>query len=136
MNRSLKERLETGLSARTASSRAIANYMLANLQALPFETSAAIAEKLGISESTVGRFCRALGYPHFKALKADLKDAAEVVQTAAKLVARAAKHSKHPKIYIAAKGTALVASIMKAVNPALNIWGVFYVEDRRCPDFG
>lgn len=74
MNRSLKERLEASLSARTASSRAIANYMLANLQALPFETSAAIAEKLGISESTVGRFCRALGYPHFKALKADLKD--------------------------------------------------------------
>ncbi|MDT4826255.1 Helix-turn-helix domain, rpiR family [compost metagenome] len=73
MNRSLKERLEANLTARTSSSRAIANYMLANLQELPFETSAAIAEKLGISESTVGRFCRALGYAHFKALKSDLK---------------------------------------------------------------
>ncbi|MBT8767837.1 MurR/RpiR family transcriptional regulator [Metapseudomonas boanensis] len=73
MNRSLKQRLEDGQSARTASSRAIANYMLANLQELPFETSAAIAEKLGLSESTVGRFCRALGYAHFKAMKADLK---------------------------------------------------------------
>jgi hypothetical protein len=69
-------------------------------------------------------------------VKADLKDAAQVVKTVAKLVARAAKHSKHPKIYLAAKGTALVATIMKAANPALNIWGVFYVEDRRCPDFG
>ena len=73
MNRSLKQRLEDSQSARTASTRSIANYMLANLQELPFETSAAIAEKLGLSESTVGRFCRSLGYAHFKALKADLK---------------------------------------------------------------
>lgn len=74
MNRSIKQRLEDSLSAGTASARAIANYMLANLPELPFDTSAAIAEKLGVSESTVGRFCRSLGYPHFKALKADLKD--------------------------------------------------------------
>jgi hypothetical protein len=69
-------------------------------------------------------------------VKADLKDTAQVLKTVARLVARAAKHSKHPKIYLAAKGTALIATIVKAVNPALNIWGVFYVEDRRCPDFG
>ena len=76
-------------------------------------------------------------FPHPTAcVKADLKDTAQVLKTVAKLVARAAKHSKHPKLYLAAKGTALIATIVKAVNPALNIWGVFYVEDRNCPDFG
>lgn len=74
MNTSIKQRLKDNLTATAASSRAIANYMLANLTQLPFETSASIADKLGVSESTVGRFCRALGYAHFKALKADLKD--------------------------------------------------------------
>jgi hypothetical protein len=69
-------------------------------------------------------------------VKADLKDAARVTKAVAKAVANAAKQSKHPKIYLAAKGVALIATITKAVNPALNIWGVFYVEDPRCPDFG
>lgn len=74
MKQSVKQRLENSLEQATASGRAIANYMLANLNELPFQTSAAVADKLGVSESTVGRFCRALGYSHFKALKNDLKD--------------------------------------------------------------
>ncbi len=75
-------------------------------------------------------------FPHPTAcVKADLKDTARVLKTVAKMVAQAAKHTRHPKIYLAAKGTALIATIVKAVNPALNIWGVFYVEDGRCPDF-
>lgn len=74
MNQSIKQRLENSLEHSAASGRAIANYMLANLNELPFQTSAAIADKLGVSESTVGRFCRSLGYAHFKALKNDLKD--------------------------------------------------------------
>jgi len=48
--------------------------MLANLYELPFQTAADIASKLGVSESSVGRFCRSLGYSHFKDLKNDLKD--------------------------------------------------------------
>lgn len=68
-------------------------------------------------------------------VKADLKDAAKVTKKVAKMVAKAAKHSKHPKLYLAAKGIALTATIIKKVNPALNIWGVFYVPDNRCPNF-
>ncbi|WP_439860154.1 MurR/RpiR family transcriptional regulator [Pseudomonas sp. MBLB4136] len=74
MKQSVKQRLESSLEQSTASGRTIANYMLANLNELPFQTSAAIADRLGVSESTVGRFCRALGYSHFKALKNDLKE--------------------------------------------------------------
>ncbi len=73
MSQSIKQRLESSLATATAAGRAIANYMLANLHELPFQTSAGIAEKLGVSESTVGRFCRSIGYSHFKGLKNDLK---------------------------------------------------------------
>jgi DNA-binding MurR/RpiR family transcriptional regulator len=70
---SIRQRLESSLATAPASGRKIASYMLANTQDLPFQTSASIADTLGISESSVGRFCRTLGYPHLKALKADLR---------------------------------------------------------------
>lgn len=73
MNQPIKQRLESSLSSATASGRAIASYMLANLYELPFQTAADIATTLGVSESSVGRFCRAIGYSHFKDLKNDLK---------------------------------------------------------------
>ena len=74
MSQPIKQRLESALSGTTASGRAIASYMLANLHELPFQTAADVAGKLGFSESSVGRFCRAIGYSHFKDLKNDLKN--------------------------------------------------------------
>ncbi|MGY3295897.1 DNA-binding MurR/RpiR family transcriptional regulator [Pseudomonas sp. TE6288] len=74
MSQSIKQRLESSLHTAAASGRQIASYMLANLHELPFQTSASIAAKLGVSESSVGRFCRALGYAHLKALKHDLQN--------------------------------------------------------------
>lgn len=47
--------------------------MLAELATLPFETAASLAEKVALSEPTVGRFCRTLGYSSFKDLKAHLR---------------------------------------------------------------
>lgn len=47
--------------------------MLAQLATIPFETAASLAEKVSVSEPTVGRFCRAIGYSGFKDLKAHLK---------------------------------------------------------------
>ncbi len=73
MSQPIKQRLESSLSTASASGRTIAQYMLANLYELPFQTAADIAGKLGVSESTVGRFCRSIGYSHFKDLKNDLK---------------------------------------------------------------
>ena len=74
MSQSIKQRLESSLSTAAPSGRAIASYKLANLYELQFQTAADIAAKLGVSESSVGRFCRSLGYSHFKDLKNDLKD--------------------------------------------------------------
>jgi len=68
-----RQRLTESLQSGTGAARAIAAYMLANLSELPFETAGTVAEKVGISELTVGRFCRSIGYQHFKDLKADLK---------------------------------------------------------------
>ena len=74
MSQPIKQRLENSLQGAAASGRKIASYMLANLHELPFQTSASIAAKLGVSESSVGRFCRSLGYAHLKALKQDLQN--------------------------------------------------------------
>ncbi|CAM4175181.1 MurR/RpiR family transcriptional regulator [Kerstersia similis] len=71
---SVLQRLERFRSQGTASERAVASYMLGNLNSLPFETSASLAAKLGLSETTVGRFCRHLGFRHFKDLKQNLRD--------------------------------------------------------------
>ncbi len=74
MSESVRQRLTSSLVKATKAEKAIASYMLANLNGLPFETAASLAEKAGVSEPMVGRFCRSLGYQHFKDLKADLKE--------------------------------------------------------------
>ena len=74
MTNSVRQRLSDSLATATKAEKAIASYMLANLHGLPFETSASLAQKTGVSEPMVGRFCRALGYRHFKDLKAELKE--------------------------------------------------------------
>lgn len=53
--------------------KTIANYMIHSLTELPFETAASIAAKVKVSEATVGRFCRTIGYESFKDLKVHLK---------------------------------------------------------------
>ena len=76
---SLFQRLEENLASFTPSERTIANYLLENRTMIAFESAASLADKLRISAVTVGRFCRRIGYRHFKELKADLKvDAAGI----------------------------------------------------------
>lgn len=73
MRKPVRQRLTACLEDATKAERSIASYMLANLTNLPFETAATLAQKVGTSEPSVGRFCRAIGYKHFKELKADLQ---------------------------------------------------------------
>ncbi len=70
----ISRRLEAVAAQGTPAERSIANYMLSNLASLPFETSASLAAKLDLSETTIGRFCRGLGFRHFKDLKNNLRD--------------------------------------------------------------
>lgn len=73
MKQDLFAKLEARLEHFTPAERQIANYMLGNRSELPFETAASLAQKLGVSAVTVGRFCRQLGYSHFRAIKEELR---------------------------------------------------------------
>jgi DNA-binding MurR/RpiR family transcriptional regulator len=74
MDGNVRERLVELSQGASKVEKVLANYMLANLESLPFETAASLGEKAGVSEPSVGRFCRALGFRHFKDLKTSLKD--------------------------------------------------------------
>ncbi|GAA6200197.1 MurR/RpiR family transcriptional regulator [Aquicoccus sp. SU-CL01552] len=69
----VRNRLSHALENGSKADKAIANYMLSTLAEVPFETAASIADKVGVSEATVGRFCRNNGYASFKDLKEHLK---------------------------------------------------------------
>ncbi len=54
--------------------QSLAGYMLDNLQTLPFETGASIAQSVGVSEMTVSRFIRTLGFESLRDLKRLLRN--------------------------------------------------------------
>jgi len=73
MSKPLRDRLTEVLPGASKADRALATYMLSDMGTLPFETAASLAAKVSVSEPTVGRFCRAIGYDGFKDLKASLR---------------------------------------------------------------
>jgi DNA-binding MurR/RpiR family transcriptional regulator len=73
MTKPLRQRLTEASTSTSKADRALASYMLAELATLPFETAASLAVKVSVSEPTVGRFCRSLGYTSLKDLKAHLR---------------------------------------------------------------
>ncbi|MGO4667923.1 MurR/RpiR family transcriptional regulator [Bosea sp. 2YAB26] len=73
MTQTLRQRLQACLEDGSKADKALASYMLARLNSVPFETAGSLAEKVEVSEPTVGRFCRSLGYKSFKDLKEQLR---------------------------------------------------------------
>lgn len=69
----LRRRIEESLAAATRTEAAIAGFFLSDLPSLPFETAGSVARRIGVSEASVGRYCRAIGFRHFKDLKASLR---------------------------------------------------------------
>lgn len=72
MQTSVRQRLKECLLSGSKADRALASYILAKTSGIPFETAATLAVKVGVSEPTVGRFCRSLGFRSFKDLKEQL----------------------------------------------------------------
>lgn len=72
-----RKRFEQALATRgdhlTPVERAIAAYIRDNLSFIPFETGASLASKVGVSEMSVVRFMRSLGYTNLKQLKKELR---------------------------------------------------------------
>ncbi|MDR6758177.1 DNA-binding MurR/RpiR family transcriptional regulator [Mycoplana sp. BE70] len=61
--------LRTRMTEFSPSEQSLAVYMLDNIQLLPFETGSTIARAVGVSEMTVTRFVRALGFENLRDLK-------------------------------------------------------------------
>lgn len=70
----LLRRLQAEIDRYTAAERAVAVHILSHYATLTFETADSLADKVGVSAITIGRFARKLGYRNFKALKNELKD--------------------------------------------------------------
>ncbi|MDB5998503.1 MAG: transcriptional regulator, RpiR family [Rhizobacter sp.] len=71
----LGDRITDQFARMTRSERSIATYMLGNLHLLPFESAAGIAAKVGVSQMTVGRFLRSIGYDGIWEVKEELREA-------------------------------------------------------------
>lgn len=74
MDGNVRQRLTECLGSGSKADKALASYILAKLSSIPFETAASLADKVDVSEPTVGRFCRSLGYRSFKDLKDRLRE--------------------------------------------------------------
>jgi DNA-binding MurR/RpiR family transcriptional regulator len=57
----------------TISERRLGTFFLQHLEELPFETAASIADRVGVSPMTVGRFIKKLGYGDLRGVKTTLR---------------------------------------------------------------
>jgi len=73
MSATLLSRLRAPDFRQTKSDILISNYLERNLSELPFETAKSIAEGVGVSQMTVGRFLRRLGYDGLDELKREMR---------------------------------------------------------------
>jgi DNA-binding MurR/RpiR family transcriptional regulator len=65
--------LRTRMPDFSPSEQSLAVYILDNIQMLPFETGSSIARAVGVSEMTVTRFVRGLGFENLRDLKTRLR---------------------------------------------------------------
>lgn len=69
----LEALLRERMAQLSPSEQTLAAHMLGNVQMLPFETGASIAAAVGVSEMTVTRFVRSLGFENLRDLKNRLR---------------------------------------------------------------
>jgi DNA-binding MurR/RpiR family transcriptional regulator len=70
----LEEQLDAVLPELSNLEAQVAQYMRLNIGDLSFETGASLAEKVGVSEVTVSRLLRRLGYEGMRGLKKELRN--------------------------------------------------------------
>ena len=71
---------------------------------------------------------RAFRHPHV-CVRTDLGDAAKLTRKVAKIVSR---RVPNPKVKLVLGAVRLTARVVEGIKPALNIWGIVYIPDRRC----
>lgn len=70
----IEEQLDAVLPELSNLEAQVAQYMRLNISDLSFETGASLAEKVGVSEITVSRLLRRLGYEGMRGLKKELRN--------------------------------------------------------------
>src|SRR5512137_1584187 len=70
----LRSRIERQLASLSKSQQIIANYLLTSYDEAAFLSAADLAQRLEVSEATVVRFAKAIGYRGFPELKRCLQD--------------------------------------------------------------
>ena len=73
MIKDLQNKLKRQWETFTTSEQKIAAYLQHNISGIPFETAASLAQRVGVSPMTVGRFLRNLGYTGLADLKKNLR---------------------------------------------------------------
>jgi DNA-binding MurR/RpiR family transcriptional regulator len=73
LSKEVLKRLQDADMRKSKSDKLIANYFERNLTELPFETAKSIAARLEISQMTVGRYLRRLGFDGLDEMKAALR---------------------------------------------------------------
>lgn len=76
MSKGIASKLRSPDARQTKSDILIANYIERNLAELPFETAKSIAQRVGVSQMTVGRYLRRLGYGGLDELKREMRPSA------------------------------------------------------------
>lgn len=76
MSKGIASKLRSPGARQTKSDVLIANYIERNLAELPFETAKSIAQSVGVSQMTVGRYLRRLGYDGLEELKREMRPSA------------------------------------------------------------
>ena len=69
----LFQALDDNEAGMTPSERAIAAWMRENIRAVPYNTGAQMAAAIGVSEMTLIRFLRSLGYANLRDMKDQLR---------------------------------------------------------------
>lgn len=69
----LETRLQRNAQNFTRAERALANYILSNIERIPFETASSIAEAVGTSKMTVSRFLHKNGYQGLAEIRRELR---------------------------------------------------------------
>lgn len=69
----MRAKLEGVQTGGTPVERAIAAWLLDHISELPFETAASMAARIRVSEVSIGRFARSIGYRNLKEMKEAMK---------------------------------------------------------------
>ena len=115
----LLERLQQEQAKFPPAQRAVASYIVEHYREIPFLTISDIAERIKYSETTISKFCDALGYSGFSSLKKQIAEFVNSEITINKKLERTTQDVKSNKIFdniLADDVASITATLQSATN--------------------